>query len=125
MIFVGRREDLPSILASVDVGIITSIGSEANSRATLEYMASGKPVISTRVGVIPELIVEGETGFITEIRDTDTMADRIKYLALNPDVCKRMGIASRKRIEENFTFEKFGIQMEKVYKKLVEKRSAS
>ena len=125
VIFVGRREDLPSILASVDVGIITSIGSEANSRATLEYMASGKPVISTRVGVIPELIVEGETGFITEIRDTDTMADRIKYLALNPDVCKRMGIASRKRIEENFTFEKFGIQMEKVYKKLVEKRSAS
>lgn len=125
LIFVGRREDLPSILASVDVGIITSIGSEANSRATLEYMASGKPVISTRVGVIPELIVEGETGFITEIRDTDTMADRIKYLALNPDVCKRMGIASRKRIEENFTFEKFGIQMEKVYKKLVEKRSAS
>ena len=125
VIFVGRREDLPSILASVDVGIITSIGSEANSRATLEYMASGKPVISTRVGVIPELIVEGETGFITEIRDTATMADRIKYLALNPDVCKRMGIASRKRIEENFTFEKFGIQMEKVYKKLVEKRSAS
>lgn len=125
LIFVGRREDLPSILASVDVGIITSIGSEANSRATLEYMASGKPVISTRVGVIPELIVEGETGFITEIRDTDTMADRIKYLALNPDVCKRMGIASRKRIKENFTFEKFGIQMEKVYKKLVEKRSAS
>lgn len=118
--FVGRRDDLPSVLASMDVGIITSIGSEANSRATLEYMASGKPVISTRVGVIPELIVEGETGFITEIRDSEAMAEKIKYLALNPEICKQMGIASRKRIEEHFVLKQFGLETEKVYKKLLE-----
>ena len=122
MIFVGKRNDLPSILASMDLGIITSIGSEANSRATLEYMASGKPVVSTRVGVIPELIVEGETGFITEIHDTEAMAEKIKYLILNPEKRKQMGEASRKRIEENFVLNQFGRQTEAVYKKLLSQK---
>lgn len=122
LIFLGKCDNLPSVLASIDVGIITSIGSEANSRATLEYMSSGKPVVSTRVGVIPELIVEGETGFVTDIRDTDAMAEKLKYLALNPEICREMGRASRKRVEDCFTLEKFGIETERVYKKLVEKR---
>ena len=122
LIFVGKRNDLPSILASMDLGIITSIGSEANSRATLEYMASGKPVVSTRVGVIPELIVEGETGFITEIHDTEAMAEKIKYLILNPEKRKQMGEASRKRIEENFVLNQFGRQTEAVYKKLLSQK---
>lgn len=120
LVFIGKCDNLPSVLASIDVGIITSIGSEANSRATLEYMASGKPVVSTRVGVIPEIIVEGETGFVADIRDSETMAEKIKFLALNPEKCKQMGIASRKRIEEFFTPKQFGLQMEKVYQKLIQ-----
>ncbi len=119
LIFVGKCKDLPSVIASMDVGIITSIGSEANSRATLEYMASGLPVVSTRVGVIPELIVEGETGFITGIHDSDAMAEKIRYLVLNPDKCKQMGVAGRKRIEEHFVLKQFGLETEKVYKKLL------
>ena len=119
--WVGRRDDLPEILNSLDIGIISSLGSEANSRATLEYMASGLPVVGTSVGVIPEIIADNETGFVVAPGNAEAMCDAIKKLVLDPELCKRMGEASRKRIEEHFTLQRFGSIMENVYKGLVKK----
>lgn len=116
---MGFREDLPSVLASIDLGIITSLGSEANSRATLEYMACGKPVVATRVGVIPELIQEGKTGYLVEPGNAESMAESIKTLVLDPGLCEKMGKVSRQRIEEDFTSQEFGRKIEAVYKKLL------
>ncbi|MBF0502171.1 MAG: glycosyltransferase family 4 protein [Candidatus Riflebacteria bacterium] len=59
-----RRYDLPAIISSIDVGLIASTGSEANCRAALEFMACGKPVVTTSVGVIPEIVIEDEQGFL-------------------------------------------------------------
>ena len=117
-----RNCNLPEVLNSIDVGIITSLGSEANSRATLEYMACGKPVVATNVGVIPELIVEGKTGYIVKKGNSEIFADAKKKLALNKDLCLEMGKASRKRIEENFTMIQFGKKMEALYQELLEKK---
>lgn len=114
---MGFREDLPAVLSSIDLGIITSLGSEANSRATLEYMACGKPVVATKVGVIPELILEGKTGYLVDPGNAEAMAERIKSLVLDSDLCEQMGKASRKRVEENFSLNSFGLQMEAIYKK--------
>lgn len=118
----GFNENLPALLASMDLGIITSIGSEANSRATLEYMASGLPVVGTSVGVIPEIIENGKTGFVVEHSNPEAMAEKIKYLLQNPEILKQMGIASRERIEEKFTLKQFGLQTEAVYQKLLAQR---
>ena len=118
----GFYDNLPALLASMDLGIITSIGSEANSRATLEYMASGLPVVGTSVGVIPEIIEDGKTGYVVEHSKPEIMAEKIKSLILDPEKRKQMGEASRKRIEDCFTLEQFGLETEKVYKKLLESK---
>lgn len=118
-IWVGRRDDLPSILSTMDIGLLTSIGSEANSRATLEYMASGLPVIGTAVGVVPELIDDGKTGFVVKPASAEDLADKIKILASDSNLRHQMGKAARKRIDDYFSLSEFGKQMESVYLKLV------
>ncbi len=122
LVSIGRCDNLPAVLNSIDVGIITSLGSEANSRATLEYMACEKPVVVTNVGVLPELVVEGQNGFVIEKGNSEKLADALQKLVLNKDLCKNMGLASRKRVEEKFTLEQFGKKMEAVYEKVRDER---
>ena len=123
LVTVERCDNIPAVLNSVDVGIITSLGSEANSRATLEYMACGKPVVVTNVGVLPELVVEGKNGFVIEKGNSEKLAEALKKLVLNRNLCLEMGTASRQRIEDNFTLKQFGLKMEAVYKIIIDKKS--
>lgn len=116
LVCLGLRKDLPDVLAALDIGLITSVGSEANSRATLEFMASGKPMVGTSVGVIPEIIQDDEQGYVVPPRDSAATANALEKLISNPVLRNRMGKAARKRVEENFSLEKFGQVMENVYK---------
>lgn len=119
LVSIGRCDNLPEVLNSIDVGIITSLGSEANSRATLEYMACGKPVIATNVGVLPELVAEGKNGFIIQKADSESLSKALKKIIMDKELCVKMGKASRKLVEEKFTLEHFGRQMEAVYQSLL------
>ncbi len=95
--FAGRREDVPRFLASADLCVSSSIASEENSRAVSEYMAAGRPVVGTGVGVIPELIVDGETGLIVRPGDGEELADCIVALLTDMERATRMGAAGRDR----------------------------
>ncbi len=123
LVTIERCDNIPAVLNSVDVGIITSLGSEANSRAALEYMACGKPVVVTNVGVLPELVAEGKNGFVIEKGISEKLAETLKKLVLNKDLCSEMGKASRQRIEDNFTLKQFGLKMEAVYKTVLGSRA--
>lgn len=117
MVYLGLRKDLPDVLAALDIGLVTSVGSEANSRATLEFMACGKPVVGTSVGVIPEIIQHDEQGFIVPPRNSFATADALEKLLLNPVLRMRMGKSARQKVLDNFSNEKFGQVMENVYQK--------
>ena len=80
----------------------------------LEGMASSKPVISVNEGGPRESIVNGKTGFL--VNSVDEMAEKMRFLADNPDACERMGRAGRKRVEQNYTWKIFLDKMEKVFK---------
>lgn len=121
VICLGQRKDLPEILNLINVGIISSLGSEANSRATLEYMACKKPVVATSVGVIPEIVIDGETGFLVKPGSAEALADAIRKLVLNPDLAQKFGATSLKRVKENFTIKQFGLKMEAFYKEIARK----
>jgi len=98
--FAGRREDVPALLAAADVCVCSSIGSEENSRAVSEYMAAGRPVVATSVGVIPELVVEGATGLLVPTSDELALADSLARLIDDPPLAAEMGAAGVGRARE-------------------------
>ena len=69
-------------------------------------MAAAKPVITTCYGGSPEVVVDGETGFIINPFDTNMFAERLEHLLTNPDLRQQMGQAGRKRLIEQFSLEK-------------------
>jgi glycosyltransferase involved in cell wall biosynthesis len=117
LISFGLRKDIAKVICNLDIGLITSVGSEANSRAALEFMASGKPVVGTSVGVIPELITDKEQGFIVSPRNPTAVSNALTKLIQNPILRKSLGKNARERVEKNFSLEKFGKVMTAVYEK--------
>ncbi len=82
----------------------------------LEAMQSGLPVIGTIEGGIPEIIADGNTGFLVPKNDSLKIADKLEYLIKNPEIAREMGLRGRKRFIEKFSFE----MMEKKYIELFE-----
>jgi len=80
-----------------------------------EAMVYAKPVVATRVGGIPELVRDGETGFLVARRDTAGIASRILELSADAEMRRRMGCAGRRLAEERFDVRKTSAQLLDVY----------
>ncbi len=78
-------------------GIVPSIVPDACPTVAMEAMSSGKPVIGTRVGGLPDLVADGETGFLVPPADISTLRGAIRHLLLDTTLCERMGQAGRRR----------------------------
>ena len=88
----------------------------------LEAMAASKPVIATRVGGIPELVKDGETGILVPPEDVDALAENIIALLKNKDKGQRMGLVGRRRVEENFDVKVMVRKTEEVYEELLSQK---
>ncbi len=100
--FLGPRTDVSAVLAGSDVFVLPS-RSEGFSNALLEAMVCGLPCVATRVGGNPELVVDGETGFLVPPENPVELAARIVELLLDPPRRADMGRQSRARALANFT----------------------
>lgn len=88
----------------------------------LEAMAAACPVISTKdVGAISETVIDGETGVLVVKKNTKEIADAIIYLIKHPEERTRMGLAGRKRFEENYTLEKNIDNLIRVFNEVLDK----
>jgi glycosyltransferase involved in cell wall biosynthesis len=90
------------LFAASDVVCQVSRWEEVFGYVIAEAMATSRPVVGTRVGGIPELVRDGETGFLVERGDVDSMAARILTLLRDKDLRLRMGVAGRKVAVEEF-----------------------
>ena len=99
--FLGKQEGLVEILNSADIFLIPS-QSESFGLAALEAMSCGKPVVSSSVGGLPELIKHNETGFIAEIGDVDRMAKYVVDLLTNEKKYEVFSKNSRDRAINKF-----------------------
>ncbi len=104
--FLGRRDDLPAVLRAFDLGVVASTGSEANCRVGLEWMASGVPLVATRVGVLPDLVDDGRTGLLVPPGDPSALGEKIVYCAERPARTRDMGRAARLRVLDRFTLDR-------------------
>lgn len=111
---LGIRSDIPEILSAFDVYACTS-EREGISMAILEAMATKLPIVATRVGGNPELVSEGETGFLATRGNSTEFASALKQLALVPSLREKMGRAGRERVEQRFSFSEMISSYESIY----------
>lgn len=102
VIFAGFREDVAPFYELMDVSVLSSL-SEGLSITLLESMSRGLPVVVTRVGGNPEVVIDGRTGHLVPPRDPSAMATRIVELIRDAELRERMGERARRRIESEFT----------------------
>jgi len=95
--------------------ILPSEWYENNPRTVLESFALGKPVIGARIGGIPELVIDGKTGYTFETGNVEDLRDKIEDLINNPMKISEMGRNARKFVEENFNSEKHYQELIKIY----------
>ena len=98
----GERSDIPQLLRGMDLFVLPSIG-EGMSNTILEAMATGLPVIATRVGGNPELIDENQTGFLVPVSDPQALASAIGGYLSSPELLTVHGAAGRQKIERQFS----------------------
>jgi glycosyltransferase involved in cell wall biosynthesis len=94
---------------------------ENNPRSVMEAFALGKPVIGSRIGGIPELVRDGETGLTFEPGNVENLREKIKYLKENPNKITEMGKNARRFVEENLNPEKHYTELIKTYQRAIDK----
>jgi glycosyltransferase involved in cell wall biosynthesis len=104
VLFLGSRDDVPRLLAAMDVFVLTS-HMEANPISILEAMSVGRPVVATNVGSIHEAVCDGETGHLVPAGDASQLADRVLGLFNDQPRRLEMGEAARKSVVENWSIQ--------------------
>jgi glycosyltransferase involved in cell wall biosynthesis len=115
----GFLQRMPWILKNVDVSVLPSLSREGLPRAIIEAMLAGVVPIVTNVGGNPELVVDGQSGFIVEPGDPEAIRDRILKLYNDRELRQRMGAAARQRVLTEFTIEKTARETISVYRDLI------
>lgn len=122
--FLGLRQDVPTLLELGDVFVQPSL-SEGLSIAILEAMAAARPVVTTRVGGNPELVVEGETGLLVEPADAAGLASAVTRILADPAEGRRLGANGLARVRSRFSIETMVAQYEQIYGTLVGRPAAT
>jgi len=102
--FLGNRSDIPDLFRALDVFVLTSIN-EGISNTILEAMASGVPVVASRVGGNPELVEDGTTGRLFPVGDIDALTDVLQAYAASPELVTSHGALGRRRAEQDFSID--------------------
>lgn len=116
--FAGRREDVEKFYSFSDIFCLPSYR-EGIPNTTLEAMASGLPIVTTDVPGCRETVDEGINGFKVPPRNVDQLVDRLERLIVDPDLRERMGRASRKKAEQEFSVDKVVEQHIELYQKIL------
>jgi glycosyltransferase involved in cell wall biosynthesis len=101
--YLGYREDIPNILASIDLVVLPSTSPDPLPTVVLEAMAAGKPVLATAQGGALEMIIENETGKFMPIANAENAATILADLLHNRTTLKEMGKEGRRRVEKEFS----------------------
>jgi len=114
---LGIRRDVPALLDALDVAVLSS-DYEGSPLSVMEYMAAGKPVVSTRVGGVPELVEDGVHGLLVEPRDPGALAAAIGRLLHDPGEARRLGEQGRERQQRELSLDAMVRKIEDLYEEL-------
>ncbi len=102
--FLGRRQDVPAVLAAMDLFLLTS-DTEANPVSILEAMACGKAVVASDVGSVSDSVLDGQSGLLSAPGDLEQFVAHVTRLLSDPQQLAAMGQLGRQRVAERFSVE--------------------
>ncbi len=119
--FLGHREDVPRLLASLDCFVLSS-ESEGLGSSILDAMASRLPVVATQVGGIPEVVLHDETGFLVPPRSPKALAGAIYELYENRPLARRFGECGYETVHAKFSSRAMALKVIRLYEKLAARK---
>jgi glycosyltransferase involved in cell wall biosynthesis len=119
--FLGVRDDINQIMEDSYVVVLPSLA-EAFGIVVLEAMAMRKPVVASRVGGIPEIVEHGSTGLLVPPADAGALASAVADLLRSPAEAESMGVAGRRRVEQNFDVNKRTLEEIEIYERFIAAR---
>ena len=117
--FLGHRDDIPRLLAAVDVVVHTPVAPEPFGRVVVEAMAARRPVVATAVGALPELVTDGVDGFLVAAGDLEGVSEALARLLMDEHLRARFGDAGHARVMRDFTAERYAREVMSLYEELV------
>ena len=123
VVFTGHHSDLSGIYRATDALVLSSF-TEGIPNVLLESFAYGRPAVASAVGGVPEVLVDGENGWLVKPGDHEAIASRVLMLLRNTDQRKRMGEAGRATVERHFSFERRTALLVGMYDRILSSRRA-
>jgi len=117
-LFLGYQENVGPFYAAFDALVLPS-GNEGTPVSAIEALAAGRPVVATRVGGVPDVVRDGEDGFLVDAGATDELADRLARLARDPDLREEMGRRGRERVLPRYAVDRLVDDVDRLYRSLL------
>jgi glycosyltransferase involved in cell wall biosynthesis len=117
-LFLGYQEDVGPLYAAFDALVLPS-GNEGTPVSVIEALAAGTPVVATRVGGVPDVVRDGEDGFLVEPGESEEFAERLAELARDPALRERLGAAGRARVLPRYAVERLVDDIDRLYRALL------
>jgi len=121
ILFLGLRDDVPEILAISDLFVLSSLY-EAQGRVIVEAMAAELPVVATRVGGVPDVVIDGETGILVPPASPQALASAIVKMLADKGNAKQMGQAGKRQVDPEFSVETMVKQIDMLYSELLKRQ---
>ena len=116
--FIGPRFDLPDVYASFDIFVLPSLR-EGMPLVVLEAMAARKPVVATRVGAIPIVVKDEQTGLLVHPGDADELQRAIHRFLSGPDMCHQFGERGHELVKRQFSSQRMATRYLTVYENVL------
>jgi glycosyltransferase involved in cell wall biosynthesis len=122
VVLAGFREDIPELLRIMDVFVLPSL-EEGMPQSLLQALATERAVVASAIGGVPEIVQNGQTGFLVPPRDPSALAEKIGWLFRDPEQRKMLGQAGRRVIEQDYSMEAMLTKTEQLYFTLLAERA--
>jgi len=120
VLWTGFRSDVPELLRLCDIFVLPSVG-EPFGRVIIEAMATGRPVVATKSGGVPEVVVDGQTGLLVPPEDAQCLGGAIQTLLADSQRGQQMGAQGLTRAHQLFSADRVAQQAQELYQRILSK----
>jgi glycosyltransferase involved in cell wall biosynthesis len=117
-LFVGYQDDVAPYYEAIDALLLPSVN-EGTPVSVIEALAAGRPAVATRVGGVPDVVRDGVDGFLSDVGDASTLADRLAELARDPERRAEMGREGREHVVQRYAVDRLVDDVDRLYRELL------